>query len=161
MEKCWCGNEKKFSECCGPVIEAQGALTAEQLMRSRYSAYVTGNVDYIMATTAGKNRDKTDPEAIRRWSEGADWKGLEIISTEAGTESDSTGRVEFIAHYRENGTLQRYHEIGTFTKENGKWVYSDSEYPAVKQVKREAPKLGRNDPCSCGSGKKFKKCCGA
>jgi preprotein translocase subunit SecA len=28
-------------------------------------------------------------------------------------------------------------------------------------VKREAPKVGRNDPCVCGSGKKYKKCCGA
>lgn len=28
-------------------------------------------------------------------------------------------------------------------------------------VKREAPKVGRNDPCPCGSGKKFKQCCGA
>jgi uncharacterized protein len=32
---------------------------------------------------------------------------------------------------------------------------------AVTQVQRDAPKVGRNDPCPCGSGKKYKKCCGA
>ncbi|GIZ53875.1 UPF0149 family protein [Noviherbaspirillum aridicola] len=32
---------------------------------------------------------------------------------------------------------------------------------AVQQVQRETPKVGRNDSCPCGSGKKFKKCCGA
>ncbi|MHC4324425.1 MAG: SEC-C metal-binding domain-containing protein, partial [Planctomycetota bacterium] len=30
----------------------------------------------------------------------------------------------------------------------------------VKQIKLEQPKVGRNDPCPCGSGKKYKKCCG-
>jgi len=32
---------------------------------------------------------------------------------------------------------------------------------AIKQVKRDEPKVGRNDPCPCGSGKKYKKCHGA
>ena len=30
----------------------------------------------------------------------------------------------------------------------------------VKQIVRETVKVGRNDPCPCGSGKKYKKCCG-
>lgn len=33
----------------------------------------------------------------------------------------------------------------------------DKDY---KTIKREQPKVGRNDPCPCGSGKKHKKCCG-
>jgi preprotein translocase subunit SecA len=35
------------------------------------------------------------------------------------------------------------------------------EYQTVQQVVRNAAKIGRNDPCPCGSGKKYKKCCGA
>lgn len=33
--------------------------------------------------------------------------------------------------------------------------------PAISTFRRDAPKVGRNDPCPCGSGKKFRKCCGA
>ncbi len=159
LENCPCGSAKSFTECCEPVIKNNSAKTAEQLMRSRYSAYVTGAVDYILETTSEKNRDKMDRDAIKKWSEGSDWKGLEVVETEKGGVNDSTGKVEFIAHFREDGVLQKYHEIGTFTKEHDKWVYSDSEFPTPKQIVREAPKVGRNDPCPCGSGKKFKKCC--
>ena len=33
-------------------------------------------------------------------------------------------------------------------------------HEVLKPLVRQAPKVGRNDPCSCNSGKKFKKCCG-
>ena len=159
-DSCPCGSGKKFGECCEPVITLGNAKTAEALMRSRYSAYVVADVDYIMKTTAASNRSKMDASAILKWATESDWKSLEILNTENGLEGDEKGKVEFIANYRENGVLQKYHEIGTFTKESGIWFYSDSEIPMPKQVVREAPKVGRNDPCVCGSGKKYKKCCG-
>jgi preprotein translocase subunit SecA len=37
----------------------------------------------------------------------------------------------------------------------------DHHHEPLAPFRREAPKLGRNDPCHCGSGRKFKKCHGA
>jgi uncharacterized protein YecA (UPF0149 family) len=36
----------------------------------------------------------------------------------------------------------------------------DHHHPVQQPFQRQGAKVGRNDPCSCGSGKKFKKCCG-
>ena len=72
---------------------------------------------------------------------------------------DVAGRPEFVARYRTKGELQEHHEIATFVKEEGRWYFLDATTPAAETFVREAPKVGRNDPCPCGSGKKFKKCC--
>ena len=161
MKECPCGSGKNFEECCKPVIENSSmAKTAKTLMCARYSAYVIANIDFIMSTTALSNRENMDADAIRKWATNSEWLGLEIVNTEDGKESDSKGSVEFIARYRENGELQSYHEISGFTKENDKWYYSSAEFPKPSQIVRETPKTGRNDPCPCGSGKKYKKCCG-
>jgi len=69
--------------------------------------------------------------------------------------------VEFIAFFRENDSLKKHHELASFKKIEGEWYFEDGKKISVKQVKRAEPKLGRNDPCHCGSGKKFKKCHGA
>jgi preprotein translocase subunit SecA len=37
----------------------------------------------------------------------------------------------------------------------------ESVEPVIKQVRRQGEKVGRNAPCPCGSGKKYKRCCGA
>lgn len=161
MDICPCGSQNKFSECCEPVINGTvPAQTAEKLMRARYSAYATTAVDFILTSTIDEKRNECDEKAIRTWSEQSTWHKLEILSTEKGEPEDSEGMVEFIAHFTEGGVKKSYHEKGTFKKIDGLWLYVDGEIQKPKPYKRPEAKVSRNDPCPCGSGKKFKKCCG-
>lgn len=157
---CPCGSNLTYSECCEPIIKGtRVAKTAEELMRSRYSAYAKREVDYLYTSLHPKARENYDAKSTRDWANSTEWQNLEIVTTEKGTAKDEEGTVEFIASYKENGTDKKHHEVSLFKKENGVWYFVDGRLPAVKQVIREAPKVGRNDPCLCGSGKKFKKCC--
>ena len=161
MEQCPCGSGKNYSECCEALIKGERfAQTAEELMRSRYSAYVKQEIAYIVNTILPEKLGQFDEEGIRRWSKKAQWQKLEIVNTEDGGPNDIEGTVEFIARYIDKGQTNKHHEIGRFTKYNNRWYYCDAEFPTPKQVIRSEPKMKRNDPCSCGSGKKFKKCCG-
>lgn len=161
MSQCPCGSGKEFSDCCEPFIKGdQLPETAEQLMRSRYSAYATEQIDYIHETLHPAHRADHDRQAARRWAAESDWLGLEILSTEAGKAQDDKGVVEFRATYREKGLTRQLHEISQFSKLDGRWYYVDGEMPKPTTV-RNTVKVGRNDPCPCGSGKKYKKCCGA
>ena len=100
---------------------------------------------------------------------GVHWKKLEILGTSKGREQDSEAQIDFIAHYEKDGDLQTLRESSRFYKVNGRWVYSrkDSTLPPVPTPTAKRPKtfirgeakIGRNDPCPCGSGKKYKKCC--
>jgi SEC-C motif domain protein len=130
-------------------------------MRSRYTAYATQNVDYVLATHDPNSRDEVDPEGAATWSREADWQGLEIVATEAGGPADDAGVVEFIARYAAKGTPVAHHERSTFKKIDGRWFYMDGQMVKARPLVREAPKTGRNEPCPCGSGKKYKKCHGA
>lgn len=154
---CPCTSGKTFGECCGPYLAGEKpAPTAEALMRSRYSAYATGNIDYLSETLIEGTRDDFDREAAIEWSSAATWTGLDIKSTEAGKESDSDGYVEFVARFTQNGEDRLHHETGHFVKRSERWYYADG-YNGTRPVRVE--KIGRNDPCPCGSGKKYKKCC--
>jgi len=161
MSLCYCGSNREFEECCGPVLSGeQPATTAEALMRARYSAYQAHDIGFLGESLHPDHRHDWDELATRRWADNAQWLGLEIVATEAGGEGDEEGTVEFIASYKENGELKRHHEISLFRKLHGTWYYVDGRMPKPETVKRQAPKVGRNDPCPCGSGKKYKKCCG-
>jgi preprotein translocase subunit SecA len=46
-------------------------------------------------------------------------------------------------------------------KRDKKYIVSSGGEERTKTVKREHKKVGRNAPCPCGSGKKYKRCCGA
>ena len=129
-------------------------------MRSRYSAFVEGDIDYIMETHDPDTVGQIDREGTEEWAKASDWKGLEILETEAGGENDSFGRVDFCATYELKGTKVEHRESATFRKHNDTWYFVDGQQIAGPPVKREGPKIGRNDPCICGSGKKYKKCCG-
>ncbi len=160
MSKCPCGSGKTFALCCEPYLTGnKQAPTAEAQMRARYSAYTTANMAYIESTHSPKTRDSLDIDSSREWAEESDWLGLEIVQTENGGKSDNDGTVEFIARYRQNGEEHTHHEVSSFVKEMGRWYFLDGA-PPRKTVVRESPKVGRNDPCPCGSGKKYKKCCG-
>ncbi|HOX91457.1 MAG TPA: YchJ family protein [Spirochaetales bacterium] len=157
-DPCPCGLGRDYSVCCQPIIKGSAdAQSAEALMRSRYSAYVKGEIAWIMKSCV--RDDSIDEEATRRWSQNADWKGLQILKTEKGGPADTEGVVEFIATYVMDGLKEEHHETASFIKENGRWVYQSGAIK-TETVVREGPKVGRNDPCPCGSGKKYKQCCG-
>ena len=157
-DPCPCRSQKSFGDCCSPYLTGQAAPpTAEALMRARYSAFATGTVDFLEESLLPGTRDDFDREGAKEWSSSSEWTGLEIRKTEAGGESDSEGRVEFLASFRQNGEDRVHHETGHFLKQDGRWYYADG---VAGQGTRRVDKVGRNDPCPCGSGKKYKKCCG-
>lgn len=122
---CPCGSNKATGECCELIISgSRDAVTAEELMRSRYVAFTTANVNYLMISHHSKNRPIRDRKSIEQWAKSVVWQGLHIIQTEAGQENDNQGMVEFRALFVENGSLQQLHERSFFIREKGKWVYT-------------------------------------
>lgn len=161
MELCPCGSERTYSECCEPVIKnTRKPGTAVELMRARYSAYAKVETDFLLTSLHPDKRESHDPKETRDWARKSQWDRLEIIRTELGEETDDTGKVEFVAHYLLKGERTRHHELATFIKVDGEWFFDDGEGVMPQQVVRSTPKVGRNDPCPCNSGKKYKKCCG-
>lgn len=159
MKACPCGTTKDYSECCEPFLKGTAkAPTAEKLMRSRYTAFAVGELDYVEKTHSPATRKELDMEGVRSWALNSKWLGLEIRETDKGMEKDTTGKVEFKCKFIFNGAEQTHHELSTFEKTDGEWFFVDGVM-RNNTVKRAEPKIGRNDPCSCGSGKKAKKCC--
>ncbi len=130
-------------------------------MRSRYAAFATHHVDYLIDSHHPDTRGDADPDEVRRFSEGSKWLGLQILRTEEGQEGDEQGWVEFIARYKERGQERLHHELSLFLRHQGRWYFHSAQDPKQEPTLREQPKIGRNAPCPCGSGKKHKKCCGA
>ena len=158
---CPCGSGRLFDLCCEPyLMERQSAPTAEALMRSRYTAYALCSIDYLYKTSGKRVRKEFDAEGSKRWAKAAEWTGMEIISVEGGGEGDDKGEIEFVAHYSVKDKTFDHHEHAKFAKVDGKWVFIDGQIIGPAPEKRETPKIGRNDPCPCGSGLKAKKCCG-
>lgn len=160
-DNCPCGSGILYSECCAPVVTGEmKAETAEALMRARYTAYAVGEIDFLRTSSTAAVQADFDEESSRAWSAAAEWHGLEIISVEKGGKRDKEGTVEFRALYTANGEFCNHHEVAKFVNEKDGWKFDDGELVGEKPVVREEPKIGRNDPCPCGSGKKYKKCCG-
>lgn len=159
MNNCFCGSGSAYSECCEPIITgARSAETAEQLMRARYAAYAGAQMDFIFETTHPGHRQGYDHDGTKKWAENSDWQGLAIIDTIKGGVDDTAGQVEFIARFSENGEQREHHENALFVRENGQWFFTEGSM--VRQKPITVSKIGRNDPCACGSGVKYKKCCG-
>lgn len=159
MNNCYCGREKSFEECCKPFIDGDKLpKTPEELMRSRFSAYVVKNIDYIYDTHDPKTREGLTKEMISTWANTTEWTNLEVIFTKDGKPGDETGIVEFKGNFLEKGYKGTHHEISTFKLIGDRWFYHLAEYPKNTILKDK--KIKRNDPCICGSGKKYKKCCG-
>jgi SEC-C motif-containing protein len=117
---CPCGSNKLYKECCEPLHQGSKLANSPlELMRSRYCAYVLGEVDYILATTDSSTRSYYSRSSIESWSKETTWLGLEIIS-------HSTDRVQFIATFREqNGAIQEHREDSLFRKRGKKWYFVD------------------------------------
>lgn len=156
-------DKKTLAACCGPHLDgAVAAPTAEAQMRARYSAYALGRIDYIRDTMAPETRKDFDRKSVTRWSSNSQWQGLEIQSLDKGQPGDAEGVVEFTAHFTSEGKKQEHHERALFRFEPAEkaWVFVDA-LNRVREPVVKGPQPGRNDPCPCGSGKKFKKCHGA
>lgn len=160
MPLCTCGSGRDFEECCQPIIKGKRkARTAVELMKARYVAYTSGDIDFIISSHDPETRENVSREATEEWSHSAQWLGIEIRNTTAGGPDDTEGMVEFVAHFKLKGSLINHHEKSYFKKINDTWYFVDGQVVPETYV-RSAPKVGRNDPCPCGSGKKYKFCCG-
>ncbi len=144
---CPCGSGIALDDCCGKWHQGQPAPSAERLMRSRYSAYTLGLIDYLVATTLPAQQAALDRDSMRAWSLGSTWLGLEVEGSEL---IDTHAFVTFTARWHDSDGEHRHRERSAFVQKAGRWYFIDPTVPL---------KAGRNDPCPCGSGQKFKKCC--
>ena len=152
---CPCASGLAFDECCGPFILGSSLpVRAVSLMRSRYTAFAIKAEDYLADTW----HKSTRPSKIELKADQTLWLTLKILKTEAGEAADDGGMVEFEAWYAVDGRMGCQRETSRFVRENGRWLYVDG----IMQP-RTAPdrKIGRNELCPCGSGKKYKQCHGA
>ncbi|MDN5681077.1 MAG: YchJ family protein [Ewingella sp.] len=151
-QPCPCGSGEVFEKCCQPfLLNAQIAPTPSALMRSRYSAYAMQNADYLIATWHADCQPERWRESLEEGFKNTHWLGLNVIDAQPGKQADE-GYVEFAARFKEpdKEEIHLVHERSRFLRVNERWYYIDG----IK------PQPGRNDSCPCGSGKKYKKCCG-
>lgn len=122
VQWCYCCSQKSFGSCCEPFLSGKTLpSTAEELMRSRYSAYATKNVPYILETTSPKFRKYYSPKSILDWASGSTWISLEILCS-------SEKQVKFVATYLdENGRLMRHTEDSRFEKIGERWYFMDGK----------------------------------
>ena len=121
---CPCGNNKTYADCCEPIINrVKKAETAEELMRSRYTAFTKANINHLMRTHHSSTRPLKQRNSMLKWMNNTDWLGLVVVKTQGGQAKDTSGHVEFRAIYIEDGQTEVIHENSLFEKENGEWVY--------------------------------------
>ena len=129
---CFCGHPNGYARCCGPVVEQRSqALTAEGLMRSRYSAFCVDDRNYLLHSW----HPETRPNRIGS-SPTVTWLGLSVINSDAGGETDDHGTVEFIARFSDPAGEHNLHELSTFVRLDGRWVYLDGEDKSASGLKR-------------------------
>lgn len=151
---CPCQSGLHYGECCGQYHQQANAPSAEALMRSRYCAFVLRDIDYIIRTTAPAQQDLLDAEALSDWAQNTQWSGLEIVQNQTALSPKTSpvqhSRVAFNAFFMQQNQKQVHHENSLFVQIEGVWYFVD---PTV-------PLPSNKQPCLCGSGKKFKHCCG-
>ena len=148
-ELCPCQSGKPYAACCALFHDGTNPATAEELMRSRYSAYVLQKTAYLVETTVPGQRHLLDVEGMAEWGRSAQWLGLDV-SAHIPKIGKHHAQVEFAAHFRQNGETYCHRERSVFVNIGDRWYFIDPTVPlpAMKQA------------CLCGSGKKFKACCG-
>jgi len=161
--RCFCCSSKPFQACCEPFIKGDKTpVTAEQLMRSRFSAYATAQYSYILDTYTKEKQQGLSVDDLAQSAQGAKWFALQVhdAQSEESAEPNTSATlhsdtVEFTAFYFEDKKMYQLHETSNFRVENGAWRYHDGTlHDDCGKVK-----YGRNLPCVCGSNKKFKQCC--
>jgi SEC-C motif-containing protein len=126
-------------------------------MRSRYTAFVQRKLDHIERTHAPEVRHDFNRAEAERAASDIDWRGLEIHEA---NEKGEFGTIAFSILFRRGGQDLRQYEVARFRRIDGGWFYTGGEVSA-KHPPVHVVKTGRNEPCPCNSGKKYKKCCGA
>jgi SEC-C motif-containing protein len=155
-QPCPCGSGGKFGGCCLPILKKEKpAADAEQLMRSRFSAHVVRNFEHLHRTHLESSKEPyvADPEAG-----GTNWTRLKIHSHEKSPKP-GFATVDFTAYYQEADAEKALHEKAEFQNIEGTWYYIRALRQGPAPIKTTQAKAGRNDPCPCGSGKKYKQCC--
>lgn len=127
---CPCGSAKSYEMCCERYHKKPLAPTAEALMRSRYSAFVFGLVDYLCETTHPSRRTKHLKEEIAFTCKHLAWTQLEVVSTWQGKEGDNVGKVSFRASFVQNGQKGVHVEHSRFKRFGKAWMYVDGEVEA-------------------------------
>lgn len=146
---CPCG-KNLYAHCCEPFhLGEKFAEHAEQLMRSRYSAFALTKTDYLIATTALGQQPALNKTELHAWSIRNQWQGLEVTSYKPKL-GKQHAEVEFKAYYHDGENEQIHHEISYFVHHDQRWYFLD---PSCQQT------ITMKQPCICGSGKKFKGCC--
>ncbi len=157
LNYCLCGSGVEYRQCCETFHSNEmSAPTAESLMRSRFTAFAMHNESYLLKTWDISKR----PADIDFSKNAVDWLRLEIFNIKKGGVKDSKGIVEFKAFYMLDSEEYVMKELSRFKKLNNQWLYLDGTVKSITKVGQQASQ-GKNAPCSCGSGKKFKRCCGA
>ncbi len=158
---CPCCSGQDYINCCQDIVAGTKlAATPLELMRSRYTAHAVKNMEHILRTMRGKPLRLFDEEKTREeWFEQCIWNRLEIIDAPEVSKDDKQGIVEFKAYYTFEGAEHVMHERSKFSKEQNQWFYVARQNKSANV--ESASKVGRNDPCVCGSGSKYKKCCGS
>jgi SEC-C motif domain protein len=153
---CPCGSGLVLSACCGPVLSgSRQAATAEELMRARFTAHALRDFSFVHRTYA--------PTARQPYVAGPDgptteWTRLVVHSHQPGKTAD-TATVEFSAYGKDDGVEQVLHEKAAFIRQDGEWLYTRPLREGPAPYREAVKKPGRNEPCPCGSGKKYKHCC--
>jgi SEC-C motif-containing protein len=155
LHLCFCHSGLPFEQCCEPYLQGLSSPdTPEQLMRSRYSAYVTSNYQYVLDTYTVNQRKSLILEDLQQGGNEAQWLRLDVLNAHTHKD-DLSGQVEFVAYYQVNDTKYKLHERSTFYRENNLWRYDNGTLFEDGGLYKPQ----RNDLCLCGSGKKYKKCC--
>lgn len=152
MMLCPCGSNALYTQCCAVYHQGQKPSSAEQLMRSRYSAYALTLVDYLVATTLPIQQHRLDRAGIEAWSRSSQWQGLNVHQHQLAPHSSEHAWVSFSARWRDAQGEHQHDERSAFVRVEGQWYFIDPN---------QRLSAGRNDPCPCGRAAKFKKCCAA
>jgi SEC-C motif domain protein len=121
LPPCPCGSTAPYAACCGPLHRGEReAVSAEELMRSRYAAYAVGDLGHLVRSW----HPRTRPEPLAL-DPARTWTGLTVLDVAAGGPADETGEVEFEAAYEEGGRPGRLRERSRFERRRGRWVYVD------------------------------------
>ena len=150
MQTCPCQSQQPYENCCQPYHEqSKQPKTAEQLMRSRYAAYVLQQIDYIIKTTVPAQQALLDKTSITQWSYNAQWLGLTVHQHITNIHPHHA-QVAFTVYFMEHGKMLQHDELSAFVQISGNWYFIGPTVPLPSM----------KSTCFCGSGRKFKACCG-
>jgi SEC-C motif domain protein len=151
MFLCPCQSGQPYQICCSPLHQGVVLVQSpEQLMRSRYSAYALGHIDYIVHTTVLVQQPLLDQRGIRAWSQNSQWLGLTVYEQKIARHSVHHAWVRFTAKWQDQQGLHQHDELSAFVQVGQQWFFIDPNHPY---------RVGQNDCCLCGRQVKFKKCC--